>query len=151
MKKRLTGILFFLLLGAGATQAMDKDPVPDKVKQSLQKDFEKPLHIDWMHLKDKNLYHARFQYNGETVEAFYNEEGNLISTARFIKENQLPIIIMKEMAENYPNYSVREIVEFTNEVQTSYIVSAFNSKEMVVVKYYTNGDSQRIKRIRNKS
>jgi hypothetical protein len=34
------------------------------------------------------VYHARFQYNGEMVEAFYDEEGSLISTARFITEPQ---------------------------------------------------------------
>ena len=104
-----------------------------------------------MYQKDKNLYHARFQYNGEIVEAFYDEEGSLLSTARFIKENQLPILVMKELANGYGNYTVREIVEFTNESQTSYIISVYNSKETLMIKYYTNGDSQRIKRIKNKS
>ena len=151
MKKSLTGLVICLLLSASALHAADKDPVSEKVRQAFTKEFDKATNITWMYQKDKNLYHARFQYNGEIVEAFYDEEGSLLSTARFIKENQLPILVMKELANGYANYTVREIVEFTNESQTSYIISVYNTKETLMVKYYTNGDSQRIKRIKNKS
>ncbi len=151
MKKSLTGLVICLLLSTSALHAADKDPVSEKVRQAFTKEFEKATNITWMYLKDKNLYHARFQFNGEIVEAFYDEEGSLLSTARFINENQLPILVMKELANGYANYTVREVVEFTNESQTSYIISVYNSKETVMVKYYTNGDSQRIKRIKNKS
>src|SRR5580765_6242548 len=98
MKKSLTGIVICLLLSASALHAADKDPVSEKVKQAFTKEFDKATNITWMYMKDKNLYHARFQYNGEIVEAFYDEEGSLLSTARFIKENQLPILVMKELA-----------------------------------------------------
>lgn len=151
MKKSLTGLVICFLLSTSALHAADKDPVSEKVRQAFTKEFEKATNITWMYLKDKNLYHARFQFNGEIVEAFYDEEGSLLSTARFINENQLPILVMKELANGYSNYTVREVVEFTNESQTSYIISVYNSKETVMVKYYTNGDSQRIKRIKNKS
>lgn len=151
MKKSLTGLVICLLLGTSALHAADKDPVSEKVRQAFAKEFDKATNITWMYQKDKNLYHARFQYNGEIVEAFYDEEGSLLSTARFIKENQLPILVMKELANGYGNYTVREIVEFTNESQTSYIISVYNSKETLMIKYYTNGDSQRIKRIKIKS
>lgn len=150
MKKSLTGLVIGLVLSASAFCMPAVDPVSDKVRQSFQKEFEKATNITWMYQKDKNVYHARFQYNGEMVEAFYDEEGSLISTARFIAENQLPILVMRQMANEYPGYTVRQVVEFTNESQTTYIVSSYNSKETLVVKYYTNGDSQRIKRIKNK-
>jgi len=150
MKKSLTGLVIGLILSASAVCEHAADPVSDKVKQAFQKEFEKATNTTWMYQKDKHVYHARFQYKGETVEAFYDEEGSLLSTARFISENQLPILVMKQMSTDYPDYIVRQVVEFTNESQTTYIVSSYNSKETLVVKYYTNGDSQRIKRIKNK-
>ena len=151
MKKSLIGLVILLTISTSALHARDKDPISEKVLSSFRKEFSKATNITWMPKKEQNLYHAKFQYNDETVEAFFNEDGNLVSTARFISERQLPILIMKEILADYGDYHIRQVVEFANENETNYVVSAFNNKETIVVKYFPNGDSQRIKRFKNKS
>ena len=54
-------------------------------------------------------------------------------------------MVSRELADRYSEYTVRQVVEFTNEFETSYMVNAYNNKETVVLKLFPNGDSQRIK------
>ena len=151
MKKCLYGLVILLTINSGPLYATRKDPVSEKVRMAFQKEFSNATNVNWMPRKEKNLFHARFQYNDETVEAFFSEEGNLVTTARFISERQVPLIIMKEWSSAYSGYRIRQVVEFASENETSYVISGYNNKETVVVKYYSNGDSQKIRRIKNKS
>jgi len=144
-------LAMLLTLDASAQQVSDQDPISPKVLKSFQQEFAKATNISWMPDKDKNIYHARFQYNNEPVEAFFTDDGTLVSTARFISERQLPIMVIKELLNNYSFYTIRQVVEFTNGQETSYMVNAYNEKETLVLKFFANGDSQRVKRIKNKS
>jgi len=72
-----------------------------------------------------------------------------VSVARFIEERQLPIMVIKEMLTNYPKYKIREALEFTNEDDTSYVISASSEKETVILKFSPNGEYNRIKRIKH--
>ncbi|HMH34033.1 MAG TPA: hypothetical protein VK543_13430 [Puia sp.] len=151
MKNTLLGLAILLTLDASAQKISDQDPISSKVLQSFQQEFAKATNISWMPDKNKNIYHARFLYNNEPVEAFFTDDGTLISTARFISERQLPIMVIKELLNNYSFYSVTQVVEFTNDHETSYMINAYNEKETLLLKFFANGDSQRVKRIRNKS
>jgi hypothetical protein len=150
MKMSLIALVILLTLDTSGQQVPGKDPVSEKVLISFQKEFAKAINISWMPEKNKTIYHAKFEYNDEPVEAFFTEDGTLVSTARFISERKLPILIMRELADQYSGYNIRQVVEFTNEAETSYVVNAFNSKETIIVKFYTNGDTQQVKRIKNK-
>ncbi|MFI5154255.1 MAG: hypothetical protein ACHQET_13025 [Chitinophagales bacterium] len=149
MKNRLIGLLMMITMSAAAQIDSGKNPITDKMMQSLQKEFSNATGISWAGDKENGLVHARFLYNDEPVEAFFGEDGNLVSVARFITERQLPIMIMKEMLTNYPQYKIREALEFTNENETSYVVSASSEKETVILKFSPNGECSRIKRIKH--
>jgi hypothetical protein len=151
MKNTLIGLAILLTLDASAQQVSDQGPISSKVLQSFQQEFAKATNISWMPDPNKNIYHARFQYNNEPVEAFFTDDGTLVSTARFISERQLPIMVIKELLNNYSFYTIRQVVEITNEQETSYMVNAYNDKETLVLKFFANGDSQRVKRIKHKS
>jgi hypothetical protein len=150
MKKSFIGLVILLTLSTSALRANGIEPVSAKVLASFQKEFAQAANVSWTPEKEKNLYHARFLYNDETMEAFFNEDGTLLAIARLISERQLPILITKALAADYSGYSIRQVVEFTNEGETSYIVNVYNTKETEVLKFFPNGDSQRIKRIKNK-
>jgi hypothetical protein len=151
MKNTLIGLAILLTLDVSAQQVSDRSPISSKVLQSFQQEFAKATNISWMPDKNKNIYHARFEYNNELVEAFFTDDGTLVSTARFISERQLPIMVIKELLNNYSFYTIRQVVEITDEQETSYIVNAYNEKETLILKFFANGDSQRVKRIKNKS
>jgi len=90
MKKMIIG--FAVLMSVLAVNAADTNPVSDKVQQSFQKEFAKATNISWIS-KEKNIFQATFTYNGTQVEAYFDAEGNVLSTARLISEQQLPVMI----------------------------------------------------------
>ena len=106
--------------------------------------------VSWTPEKEKNLFHAKFIYNDEAMEAFFNGDGTLLAIARLISERQMRILVTKALATDYSNYTLRQVVELTNEGETSYIVNLYDKNETVVLKCFPNGDAQRIKRIKNK-
>ena len=71
MKISLIGLVILLTLSASGQQVSDKNPISEKVLQSFQKEFSQATNINWMPDKNKNIYHARFEYNEEPVEAFF--------------------------------------------------------------------------------
>lgn len=150
MKKSFIGLVMLVTLSTSALRANGSEPVSAKVLASFQKEFSLAANVNWMQEKQKNLFHAKFLYNDETMEAFFNEEGTLLAVARLISERQLPILITKALAADYSNYTIRQVVEFTNEGETSYILNVYDANETVVLKYFPNGESQRIKKIKNK-
>ena len=149
MKNSLIGLFTMITMCAAAQHESGKSPITDKMMQSLQKEFGNASGIGRTGDKDNGLVHARFLYNNEPVEAFFSEDGNLVSVARFIEERQLPILVIKEMMTNYPKYKIREALELTNENDTGYVISASNEKETVILKFSPNGESSRIKRIKH--
>jgi hypothetical protein len=149
MKNSLIGLFTMITMSAAAQHESAKSPITDKMIQSLQKEFSNASGISWTGDNDNGLVHAKFLYNNEPVEAFFNEDGNLVSVARFIEERQLPIMVIKEMLTNYPKYKIREALEFTNEDDTSYVISASSEKETVILKFSPNGEYNRIKRIKH--
>ena len=150
MKKSFIGLVILLTLSTSALRANSNEPVSAKVLASFQKEFSMAANVSWTPEKDKNLYHAKFLYNNETMEAFFNSDGALLAIARLISERQLPMLITKALAIDYSNYAIRQVVEVTNEGETSYVVNLYDNSETIVLKCFSNGDSQRIKRIKNK-
>jgi len=150
MKKSFIGLVILLTLSTSALRANNTEPVSAKVLASFQKEFVAAANVSWTTEKEKNLFHAKFQYNDETIEAYFNVDGTLLAVARQISERQMPIMVTKSLATDYSNYRIRRVVEFTNEGETCYIVNLYDKNETIVLKYFSNGDSQRIKRVKNK-
>jgi hypothetical protein len=150
MKKSFIGLVILLTLSTSALRANGNEPVSAKVLASFQKEFTLAANVSWSKEKEKNLFHAKFLYNDEAMEAFFNDEGALLAIARLISERQLPILITKALTADYSNYTIRQVVEFTSEGETSYILNLYDMTETIVLKYFPNGEFQRIKRIKNK-
>ena len=150
MKKSFIGLVFLLTLSTSALRANNNEPVSAKVLASFQREFAMAANVSWTPEKEKNLFHAKFIYNDEAMEAFFNGDGTLLAIARLISERQMPILVTKALATDYSNYTLRQVVELTNEGETSYIVNLYDKNETVVLKCFPNGDAQRIKRIKNK-
>lgn len=150
MKKNLIGLVILLTLSTSALRANGNGPISAKVLASFQKEFALAANVSWSMEKDKNLFHAKFLYNDETMEAFFSEDGSLLAIARLISKRQLPILITKALMADYSNYAIRQVVEFTNEGETSYILNLYGANETIMLKCFPNGEFQRIKRIKNK-
>ena len=149
MKKIIVGLA--VLLNVLTVHAAGKMPVSDKVLRSFQKEFAAATNINWVSWNEKNIFQATFMYGGTQIDAYFDEEGNLLATSRSIAEQQLPIMIMKVLLTDYAPFTVRRAEEYTGDNVVYYLVIVYNDKESMILKFSPNGDVQRIKKVKNKN
>jgi hypothetical protein len=148
MRKIIICLVVLLSVSPAIIYADGKNPVSEIVLRSFQKEFANATNVSWTAMKAENLYHAAFMYNGEAVEALFNEDGELVSTSRLISEHQLPILAIKKLVTDYSRYKIRQVIEFTNDNETAYLATLYNEKETIVLKLSPDGSLQRIKKIK---
>ena len=128
--------------------AADPVSVNFKIQNSFRSDFPIAKNVKWINLEDKELYEATFDYNGEEVNAFYNEEGELVSTARYISKDKLPMMAAKEIQCKYPGYIVRTIIECNKMDATCYYVTIVSEKKSYMLEASGAGNISVFKKIK---
>ena len=128
--------------------ASDGAKVNKKVQSAFQKEFATAFNPRWESVGD-GLYHVSFTQNSEVMDAYYNEDAQLVSLARFVSREQLPILVNRTIAERFKSAELLEIRELVNDNETSYLVSAKNDKGTTIARIYTTGGYQLVKKIKS--
>ena len=139
MKKLATVLTAIVMLFATSAFAADGDNVTAKVAAAFKTDFSQVNNVSWE--KTSDFYFATFQLNNITVDAAYNEDGELVGTSRKIASTQLPLKLTLELSKKFGEYNVaEEVSELNYEGQTTYYLSVENDKQVVKLKCYSNGE-----------
>lgn len=119
-----------------------------RVQSAFQKEFATAFNPRWESV-GSGILHVTFTQNSEVMDAYYNEEGQLISVARYVSREQLPMLVTKTINERLGSAELSQIRELVNENETSYLVTAKKENGTVVARIYTTGGYQVVKRIKN--
>ncbi len=139
MKKFKIVLTAIVMLFAGSAFAMEPENVSPKVKAAFESDFSKASKISWE--KTSDFYFASFTLNEVKIDAAYNEDGELLGTARAISAEQMPLSVSLAIAEKYAGYRVEKTaIELTYEGQTRYYISVENENQIVKLKCFSNAD-----------
>ncbi len=76
----------------------------------MEKKFKGAQYIVWQSLEDYQLFHAKFIYNNEQVNAFFEEMANLVAIGRYITTSSLPLAITKNIRANMPNTEMKDAI-----------------------------------------
>jgi hypothetical protein len=137
IKTALTALV--MLLGTVAF-AGETSNVTETVNASFTKDFAGASHVSWQKISD--FYFADFKVNDKTVNAAYNEQGELVGTSRRVSKDQLPLAASLAIAKKYDGYELEpSVLELTYEGTTSYYFNVANSKQVLHLKVDANGES----------
>ncbi len=142
-------IIFAILIASavsGTAVANEKSTVNSKVTRSFQKEFSGAQSVTWETLDSKGIYHASFIYNNIPLNAYFDGEGTLLATGRFIKQENLPMLVSKGINEKYGQYRVLETIEFIADSETSYIVKIENEKLKLYIQARGDGSTSIIKK-----
>jgi len=112
--------------------------VSNSVQSSFNKEFTGASSVKWERIQD-HLYQVSFSYNNERVNAFYDEDGQLVATGHFIKESELPSSVKKNLARRYASYELQQIIEVTQNNETSYLLGIADEQSKLTVQAYNNG------------
>ncbi len=119
-----------------------------KIQSAFQKEFASAFNPRWETLAE-GLFHVGFTLNGEVMDAYYNEDAELISYARIVSSEQLPILVAKTLKEKFSGAEVAQIREMVSQNETSYLVTLKKSNGVVIARVFTSGNLQIVKKIKN--
>lgn len=140
-----------IILGIAASSfTYANEPVSRKVMDAFATDFAKVNAVQWQSLEASGLYQATFLYNGEELNAFYNEEGEMVGTSRYIKKSQLPLMIQKEIAAKYDAHFITTIIERNLNGATTYFVTIDSNKNALMLQANATGELSVYKKIKKR-
>jgi len=146
MKKNFLIALLVAVVFSGSAFANTGKSVNAMVKQSFQKEFAGAQSVSWEVISNKDIFHASFIYNNERLNAYFDSEGSLLATGRYVKQENLPMLVTKGLGIRYKQYNVLEAIEFVNGYETSYIIKLENEKLSLYVQAYNDGSSTILKK-----
>ena len=128
--------------------AADGVKVDRKIQAAFQKEFTEAFNPRWESV-GSGLFHVTFTQNSEVLDAYYNEEGQMVSLSRYVSREQLPLLVNKTIEEKLSSADLTQIRELVSENETSYLVTAKKEKGTVIARIYTTGGFQIVKKIKN--
>jgi hypothetical protein len=137
--KKLLLILTLTASSFAFASATTIDPVNQRALKSFNTDFSTANDVKWVAVAGEDMYQVTFKFNNEEVIAIYNSEGELLSTARYIVKEALPIMVATELNKQYKNYIIRTVIERTANGETSYFVTLESEKSSLIVNAKPSG------------
>ena len=133
--------LILVLVASAITQTVSAadEKVSPRLSQALVKEFSGAKAIHWQAFKGKDIYQASFILNNQRLFAFFNSDGDLLSTGRYVAETNLPILVTKSIAERFADFNIKEIVEYTRDGDTQYALVLENDKKIITANAFTDG------------
>jgi intein-encoded DNA endonuclease-like protein len=150
MKKLVVSLAMFVAV-FGTALAADGTKISYRVEEAFKKEFAGATSVKWEVIRKHDLFQAHFIYNNERINAFFDVEGNLIATGRFIAVANLPLLLRKNVFQKFKSFQIKDVIEFVQGNETSYLVSIENEKSKLLVHGYANGYSYIFKKEKKNS
>jgi hypothetical protein len=134
-------ILLVLGLSAGmgwTTAIAGEGTISPRVLESFNQEFSGARNVSWV--AGSNYYRAAFVINGQNVFAYYTTDGELMSLARYISSQQLPIHLLTTLKNDYDTYWISDLFEVNNNEGTSYYVTLENAETKLMLRSGNGND-----------
>ena len=131
-------LMLALVLVTGAASAKETDPrINPRILSSFKKEFSTASNVRWEVRSD--YVKAHFILNDQGLIAYFDKEGEMMSVARNLLYNQLPLSVIKGLQEKYGNAVFSSIVEVTREGETSYLMETEKKGKKLMIQAASNG------------
>ncbi|MBS1934544.1 MAG: hypothetical protein JST96_11135 [Bacteroidetes bacterium] len=132
MKKRILICAMLLVATISFSFAKTTDGINGKVTTSFKKDFANAHDTRWEN--GSEFIKATFSLNGETVNAYYTQDGDLMAVTRNILSDKLPITQLLNLKKNYAAYWISDLFEMYSNGETAYYLTIENADQKIVLK-----------------
>ena len=146
MKKTFLSLFTFFIIGISAVMARERADVDPKILSAFQKEFSFAKNAKW-EVKG-NLTQVNFLLNDQGVTAWYNSDAELVTTARNILYNQLPISIIRTLEKEYAGADFSGITEVNRNNETFYQIRADEKSKKYLLKASPSGNIIVLKKIK---
>jgi len=146
MKKTFVTLFTLITIGITVSLAAPGSNVDPKILSAFQKEFSFAKNVKWE--EEGNLTRVNFSLNDQGIVAWYNSNGELITTARNILYHQLPISVMRSLDKEYAGAGIFGIVEISRNEETWYQVQAEKKGKKYLLKANPSGNITLLKKIK---
>lgn len=138
MKRIFVSLSFMLVVGSTTVFAGDESEVNGKIKESFKKEFAGAEFVKWDEVE--NYQRATFLFHNNPVIAYFNEDGELLGSARNVFYDQLPLTVIKSFDKRFAGANFLEMYEISNTEGTSYGITFETENKRYHVKVNTDGN-----------
>ncbi len=127
--------LFILVMTVSsffATSSNAADIVSPEALKSFETTFTNATEAAWT--VTENFYKVQFLLNGQTLTAFYSEDGKLIGVSRNISSLQLPIILQTQLKKEFTKYWITELFEMSTDNGAEYYITMEDADTKTILK-----------------
>ena len=146
MKKTFVALFALLIIGITASVAAPGTNVDPKILSAFQKEFSFAKNVRWE--EEGTLTRVNFFLNDQVISAWYNSNAELVTTARNILYNQLPISVMRSLDKAYQGADILAITEISRNDETWYQIRADKKGKKYLLKASPSGNIILLKKIK---
>ena len=146
MKKVFVSLSFILAVGLTTAIAGDKTEVNGKITQSFEKEFTGAEFVTWTNVNGYKM--ARFVFHDHATIAYFNEDGELLGSARNVLFDQLPLPVIKLFEKDFAGADFTDISEISNDDGTFYVIKVDTKNRQYHVKVNAYGNILNYTRIK---
>lgn len=130
MKKFILATLITVAIGSSALAA-DVSKVSFRVLNAFEAQYADAKDVNWTVTPDYTK--VKFTIEGQSVEAFYSSNGDVIGTSRKTEFERLPLLAIQKIKKNYSKFTVTEAIEFELKDERKYYVSIENGTDRKIL------------------
>jgi hypothetical protein len=140
MKKLILLMSAALMLSANVLFASAYETsVNNRIKNTFNESFAGAKEVKW-YTDDNKTFTAKFTMSNSKVTAFFNDDGTLLATSRYLGTDQLPLNVTNKLIKKYPGTNIYCVVEYTAGDNTVYFVTLEDAESWIVVKTERSGN-----------
>jgi hypothetical protein len=102
------------------------------VLKSFQSKFSNAQSADWSMAND--LYKVQFRLEGQSITAFYREDGTIAALTRNLSPLQLPVSLQSVLKNDYKQYWIAGLFELSNDDGVQYYVTLEDADNTMILK-----------------
>ena len=146
MKKNIILGVAFMIMSLHQLAAQDSTQVAPTVSQRFEESFKGASNVHWTSLA-KNVSQAQFVYQGGSWLAYFDKDGNLLTSGRKISSiEQLPLSVQSgfrrakaRMERKTGSFRIALIYEMVKDDVTKYYISMQNDAIRTLLSVRTDG------------
>lgn len=134
---KLTLLVLSILVLGSSFRGQENQPSREALKV-FQEQFKGASNVEWR--TEPPLAIASFNLNQSHFVAYFSEEGELLGAERAITFNAIPFIPLKAVSDRFPEAVPYDIVEFSQDWKTYYIMTVESAGKKIRISVSTSGD-----------
>jgi len=137
------------LLNPSEAKVVKSERVGKLVTAAFKQQFTNASDVSWK--ENQGLYFGYFRHQDQELAAAYTPQGELFAVIRQSKLSDLPEAIQQTLKEKYADGSISDNVsEIDMQGETCHYVTIENKTSSKLVKFYSNGQDELVKKTKKK-